>query len=179
MSTTIITNPVLFDNQIPVSDVDENAFREAIQDKKVYCLINGARVNNINSNKVNVDISFKILEDLEVLNPGTSITGHTLSKSIISYSNVKGKNVTLNFDLLNNRERDVIEVINEHEVYSILTRCLKARKLMKPNENGSIRMYYKNFHNYVRNCSILLTSTKVTTRKHLEVTAFKGSETQK
>ncbi len=179
MSTTIIRNPVLFDYQIPVSDVDETAFREAIQDKKVYCLINGARVNSINSNKVNVDISFKILQDLDVLNPGTSITGHTLSKKEIKSSNVKFKNVTVNFDLINNGEKDVIEVINEHEVYSILTGCLKAKKLMEKEQTGSIRMFYKNFHYYVRDCRIYLTSTKVTSRKQLEVTAFKGSETQK
>ena len=180
-TTTIITNPILFDKQIPVSQIDIFYFKEAIQDRRVRCLINGARVNSPFTKSVSVDVSFKILDNLQVFNPGTSITGKTLkfeeAKPIEDRVNVKGKNITLNFNVTKNEERGVFEVNNTHELYSIITYVLKDKNLMDSAEDGSMRIYYTKINSLIMGGEVYLTSKEVlNTRRFstLEVTAIPG-----
>lgn len=180
-TTTIITNPVLFDKQIPVSDVDVYHFKEAIQDKKIKCIINGARVNSPYTKSVSVDVSFKILDDLKVLNPGTSITGKTLSfdgqRPIEDRTNVKDMNITLNFNVTKNEERGVFEVNNTHQFYGILSKVLKDKDIMDSNEDGSIRVYYAKLNKLIRGGVVYLTAKQVLTSRRystLEVYAIPG-----
>lgn len=180
-TTTIISNPILFNKQIPVSQIDVYNFKEAINDKSVKCLINGARVNSPFSKSVSVDVSFKILDNLQVFNPGTSITGKTLkyedAKPLEDRVNVKGKNITINFNVTKNEERGVFEVNNTHELYSILSKVLKDKDIMDSDEDGSMRIYYTKFNKLIKNGVVHLTSKEVlNTRRYstLEVTAIPG-----
>ena len=176
-TTTIVTRPLLFDFQIPVADVDSLAFKEAIEDKEVLCFINGIRVNNPRYKDVSIAISFKIMEELEVYNPGTSVTGKSLFKNSISKENVQFKNVTLTFDVNKTIEDRVIEITNEHEVYSIISNVLKSKGLMDKSETGSIRVYYPRLNGFLSGAKVYLTSTKIRMSTY-EVTGRIGSETQ-
>ncbi len=180
-TTTIITNPILFDKQIPVSQIDVFYFKEAIKDTRVKCLINGARVNSPYTKSVNVDVSFKILDDLKVFNPGTSITGKTLkfedAKPLEDKVNVKGKYITLNFNVTKKEERGVFEVNNTHEFYSIISNVLKDKDMMDSKEQGSMRIYYTKLNSLIKNGVVYLTAKEVlNTRRFstLEVTAIPG-----
>lgn len=180
-TTTIITNPILFDKQIPVSQIDVFYFKEAIKDTRVRCLINGARVNSPFTKSVNVDVSFTILDNLNVFNPGTSITGKTLkfeeARPLEDKVNVKGKNITLRFDVTKNEERGVFEVNNTHELYSIISYVLKDKQLMDNTEQGSMRIYYTKVNSLIAGGEVYLTAKEVlNTRRYstLEVTASPG-----
>ena len=136
-TTTLITNPVVFVSQIPVTDIPGLKFKQAILDITVRCSINGIRVKNPNSNKINVDVSFKILDDFEMANPGTSICGNALDIPQLKNTpikNMKGKNVTLNFKVNKTDEKEVLEITNEQELYSIVEMVLKAKEIMGINE---------------------------------------------
>lgn len=167
-STTIMPNAVLFDKQIPVNDIDGFAFKKAILNERVICIINGARVNNPDTKNVTVDVSFRIRDNFEMINPGTSATGKTLSTSpIYDYGNnkkicnVKGKNVTLRFNALKTEEKGVIRVINEHELYNIIATVLKAKHFMEDNEKGSIRTHYTRLSSLLKNGRVVLTSVPI------------------
>ena len=181
-TTTIMPNTVLFDKQIPVTDVDSFYFKTAINGRLIKCFINGARVNNPFTKNVNVDVSFKIIEDLEVVSPGTSITGKTLSTAPIwnlppgkedKKANVKGKNVTLNFDVLKNEEKGVIQIINEHELYNVVATVLKSKNMMDKEEKGSIRTHHTKLNSLLKNGEVYLTSVPVEDmgKSYLEVNA--------
>lgn len=162
---------VIFDKQIPVNNINVNAFKKAIVNKNVKCSINGVRVNNPDTKNVTVDISFKILCDFEMINPGTSATGKPLSTSpMFGYgnnnklSNVKGKNVTLTFNALKTKEKGVILIINKHELYNIVVTILKFKSMIGNEEKGSIRTHYTKLDDLLKKGVVNLTSVPVASR---------------
>lgn len=190
MNDTAITERIFFAPQIPISEIDANSFKKAIKDKKVECSINGVRVNNLNSKRVNLDISFKILEDINIVNPGTSITGKPLynpihSNSLLNEDNaktsIKGKNVTLRFKVKQDLKTDLIEVMNEHEVYTILENVFKSKGIMNYTEKGSIILYAPILNSLLREEKVYLTTIAVLNNHnecYLEVNAAMDGETQ-
>ena len=176
-----ISNPLTFDKQIPVTDINARDFREAIKDNQILCSINGVRVNNPNTKAVNIDVSFKILEDLDIMTPGTSITGKTIYKTSLDekdITNVNGSNVTLNFDVNKFDAKGVIEINNTHELYNIFSIALKSKGLMDKAETGSIIVKSSRINDYLMDSELYLTTIPVTTNKGLEVNAIPGDETQ-
>ncbi len=176
-----ISNPLSFDKQIPVTDINAMDFREAIKDNQILCSINGVRVNNINTKAVNIDVSFKILEDLDIMTPGTSITGKTIYKTCLDaedITNVNGSNVTLNFDVNKYDAKGLIEVNNTHELYNIFSIALKSKGLMDKAETGSIIVKYNRINDYLKDIELYLTTIPVSTKRGLEVNAIPGDETQ-
>ena len=188
--TAINHEPILFSPQIPINEVDANNFKKAIENKKAKCLINGVRVNNLNSKRVNLDISFNILEDIYIVTPGTSITGKPLynpinNKSLIDKDNEKtniyGKNVTLNFDVVQDVAKDTIIVFNEHEVYTIIETALKSNGKMDLKEKGSIIVYAPMLNSLLKKEIVYLTTIAVLNKDnqhYLEVAAIMDGETQ-
>lgn len=175
-----ISKPIYFDKQIPVTDIVAKDFKESIQDTQILCLINGVRVNNPFNKAVNIDVSFKILDNLDIMTPGTSITGKTIDKSCLSKKdiiNANNRNVTLNFDVNKYDAKGVIEVNNTHELYNIFVIALKSKGLMNNRETGSIIVKYDKINDYLMDTKIYLTTIPVMTRSKLEVTAIAG-ETQ-
>jgi len=175
-----ISNPIIFDKQIPVTDINAKEFKESIQDTQILCSVNGVRVNNPFTKGVNIDVSFKILDDLDILTSGTSITGKTINKTSLCESdiiNANGSNVTLNFDVSKYDKKGVIEVNNTHEFYNIFAIALKSKGLMNKAETGSIIVKYDKINEYIKDTELYLTTIPVLSARCLEVNA-KAGETQ-
>lgn len=184
-TSTIERTPIIFKHQIPIADVPGLLFKQAIKDKEVKCRINGIRVNNPNTQRINVDVSFKILDDLKMHNPGTSLCGNvnSLPQRTEKIMNVKGKNVTLKFKANKTNEKGVLEINNTHELYTIAEIVLKTKGIMDYNEYGSIKTTYYYLDKFLRGGIVYLTSQEVLTQRpygalEIEVNAVRG-ETKK
>lgn len=176
-----LSDAISFKKQIPVTDITAWEFKSSIQDTQILCAINGVRVNDPFRKGVNIDVSFKILNDLNIITSGTSITGKELQRIDINpyfdEKNINGNNVTLNFDA-NIYSKGMIEVNNTHELYSIFAIALKSKGLMSNAETGSIIVEHNKINDCLIDTKLYLTTVKVLSDKNnLEVIA-KAGETQ-
>ena len=172
-----INNTLLFNKQNPVPQIDHLKFIRAITDKQVKCLINGATVNNPTKQNVTVDISFRILDDLEMTTPETSITGNILDADDKKI-NVRDKNVTLRFDAIKSQYKNFIEIDNTYNLYSIISTVLINKGLMESTKD-SITINYDKLDYLISGNEVYLTSKEVFTferNRTLEVTAINGGK---
>lgn len=168
-----------FKHQIPVSEIDADAFKKAIHNKKVLCSVNGVKVNNPGTARVNIDVSFQVMQDFTMNNPGMSPTGKQLNFMTAEQNetNVKGKNITLNFKVAPKHNYS-FEVFNTHEFYSIISNIFKSLDMMDNEENGSIIAFPKLIEEVLPGNRIYLSSVKVIDFSNYEVYGTGIGETQ-
>ena len=83
-------------------------------------------------------------------------------------TNVKGKNITLNFKVAPKHNYS-FEVFNTHEFYSIISNIFKSLDMMDNEENGSIIAFPKLIEEVLPGNRIYLSSVKVIDFSNYEV----------